>query len=86
MDLHGQIMNIRCDEFASIALNNRKPTLHYAAGHRDARHAAAELALKADALAEAVDKLLKLADSDNSTEWNVALCRLRDAKAAYVSG
>ena len=58
----------------------------YAAGHRDARHAAAELALKADALAEAVDAVLALDPRDSATEWNNALYRLRDAKAAFVSG
>ena len=39
MDLHGEIMNIRCVPLTGA----------YGIGHRDARHAAAELAIAHDA-------------------------------------
>jgi len=39
MDLHGEIMNIRCVPLTGA----------YGIGHRDARHAAAELAIALDA-------------------------------------
>jgi hypothetical protein len=45
MNLHGQIMNLSCD----TPRFGRTTTKHYKEGHRDARHAAAELALAADA-------------------------------------
>ena len=49
MELHGRIMNIAVDKAKELdALKTANP-LAYKLGHRDARHAAAELALKADA-------------------------------------
>ena len=53
MDLHGQIMNLNCVPQNMGAEPNQR--LAYKVGHRDARHAAAELALKADAKFEAAD-------------------------------
>lgn len=55
MNLHGQIMNIPAD--ASKA-GTDDPRMAYLHGHRDARHAAAELANKADAVAAAAHRLL----------------------------
>lgn len=43
-DLHGAIMNLTCTPPADANINQR---LSYKSGHRDARHAAAELALTA---------------------------------------
>ena len=64
----------------------------YAEGHRDARHAAAELALKADALADAVQDVLVwresapltgyLRDNDASRE---ALARLAKVFAEFAT-
>lgn len=53
MDLHGQIMNIRClvGNDASAMLGT-DAYLAYKNGHRDARHAAAELANEHTALFE----------------------------------
>jgi len=34
-------------------------------------------------LAAEVRALLAMAESDSSSDWNVALCRLRDALAAF---
>lgn len=46
MDMHGLIMNLPC-EWAMRDWSNTREAYMY--GHRDARHAAAELALMADA-------------------------------------
>jgi hypothetical protein len=53
MDLHGQIMNLKWE---GIAYEGEPPhyVLAHKMGHRDARHAAAELALKADACIDAL--------------------------------
>jgi hypothetical protein len=40
-NLHGEIMNIRCETPKALSINER---LAYQQGHRDARHAAADLA------------------------------------------
>lgn len=57
MDLHGQIMNLRMP--TTIGLVETNPAIAYKLGHRDARHAAAELAAKADACIEALRALLR---------------------------
>lgn len=59
MNLHGQIMNLpQCDPGLEA-----DPQRAYKLGHRDARHAAAELALAADAeierLREALTRIAK---------------------------
>ena len=50
-DLHAQIMNIQCQKVPAFAFASGdvgpEQLRAYKAGHRDARHAAAELALKA---------------------------------------
>lgn len=57
MDLHGQIMNLParlpkdCAKMATATA--------YKTGHRDARHAAAELALRADALVHELREVLE---------------------------
>lgn len=60
MNLHGEIMNL--PRSTDIAVNLRyagwEPALAYKEGHRDARHGAAELALKADACIEALRDIL----------------------------
>ena len=55
MDLHGQIMNL---PLASLAAHGTTHSREYKEGHRDARHAAAELALKADACIDALRDIL----------------------------
>lgn len=56
MDYHGRIMNIEVD-VASMAAAGKPRSLRVAfkAGHRDARHAAAEIANEADATIAAKD-------------------------------
>ena len=48
MDLHGEIMNIRRDE-PRDSFDDLSELTAYRMGHRDARHAAAELAIALDA-------------------------------------
>ena len=59
MDLHSDIMNIRVDE-QDLRENLPGPSFAaYKVGHRDARHAAAELSLKADARIEDLEQALE---------------------------
>lgn len=51
MSLHNEIMNIPTKH------DNRDGAIAYKTGHRDARHAAAELALKYENYIEALEKL-----------------------------
>lgn len=46
MNLHGQMMNIQPP--TRVGTPETNPAIAYKMGHRDARHAAAELALRAD--------------------------------------
>jgi hypothetical protein len=66
MDLHGQIMNIKCEALPAFPFSPgpiASEQLHaYKVGHRDARHAAAELALMADACIVALRELEAMAE------------------------
>lgn len=55
MNLHSEIMNIPCD----VSKVNSDRQLVFKLGHRDARHAAAELSLKAEARIEELEEVLK---------------------------
>lgn len=58
MDLHSEVMNIPVPRDFDYSDFHSK--VHaYKSGHRDARHAAAELALKADARIEVLEQALK---------------------------
>ena len=57
MNLHGQIMNLNCVPTNMDAEPAQR--LAYKVGHRDARHAAAELALTADAGIELLSTALR---------------------------
>lgn len=59
MDLHSAIMNIRVDEQNLFYKYGNESLYAYKEGHRDARHAAAELSLKADARIEELESVLK---------------------------
>lgn len=52
MDLHSEIMNIKVDDDHEL---DHDAYISYKLGHRDARHAAAELSLKADARIEELE-------------------------------
>jgi hypothetical protein len=61
MNLHNQIMNIQIDRVRMIDQLNFVSDYNtaYKLGHRDARHAAAELSLKAEARIEELEEVLK---------------------------
>lgn len=61
MNLHNDIMNIAVDEkeIQSRFYEEKWEMVAYKLGHRDARHAAAELSLKADARIEELESVLK---------------------------
>ena len=58
MSLHGEIVNILAD---ANKAGTQDPRIAYLHGHRDARHAAAELALRADAEIERLRAALEMA-------------------------
>lgn len=76
MNLHGKIMNIRCDPGNASTDNTR---IAYADGHRDARQAASELVLVADAEIERLradrdcEKRLRKDSDDLATDLRLAL-------------
>ena len=55
MNLHSDIMNIPC----FTELTNHAERMAYKIGHRDARHSAAELSLKAEARIDELEGALK---------------------------
>jgi len=66
MSLHNEIMNIptgRRQEMAAVDTSN--PILVYRMGHRDARHAAAELSLKYENLIERLLEALERRHADD---------------------
>lgn len=60
MNLHNEIMNIAVDEkeLQSRFYEEKWEMVAYKLGHRDARHAAAELSLKAEAQIEELEAVL----------------------------
>jgi hypothetical protein len=66
MDLHGQMMNLPCDA-SNLPLGFEGA---FKQGHKQARHAAAELALGADAeIARFREALIEIRDSDAAEDW-----------------
>jgi hypothetical protein len=68
MSFHGKMMNLPM----TLDARDAGPYANgYKQGHKDARHAAAELALKADALAEALrDMLMHIGKGrEDGVEW-----------------
>ena len=59
MNLHNDIMNIPAVKFEASPKQYGEYDLVYRLGHRDARHAAAELSLKAEARIEELEEELK---------------------------
>lgn len=95
MDLHDQIMNLPAPDDITIAGivtdgGNREPSAVYAykCGHRDARHAAAELATQADARIAELEAQLKQAQlSIDSLRAHVATeRRLAEGTVDALSG
>lgn len=59
MNLHNEIMNIPVDQDKRLEAVKNAGASAYTCGHRDARHAAAELSLKAEARIEELELLLR---------------------------
>lgn len=61
MNLHSEIMNIQCDTNDECTYKYGQEHHHtsYKLGHRDARHAAAELSLKAEARIEELESIIQ---------------------------
>lgn len=59
MNLHNQIMNIPAKDFKATPVHYGDYQMVYKLGHRDARHSAAELSLKAESRIEELEFLLK---------------------------
>lgn len=72
MNYHNKIMNLRCVGWNDL----------YKEGHRDARHAAAELALDADAtideLLEVLEEMCDGFDSVSYTAWTPSMHKAVD--------
>ncbi len=76
MDLHGQIMNLR-ERQVPAGMD------FYMLGHRDARHAAAELALKADACIDALRAALLVMRGEALPLKRHAIQQAEDALASF---
>lgn len=59
MNLHSEIMNIPVDQDKRLEAVKNAGASAYTCGPRDARHAAAELSLKAEARIEELEEMLK---------------------------
>ena len=83
MDYHGRIMNIEVD-VASMAAAGKPRSLRFAfkAGHRDARHAAAEIANEAQR--EIDDTAKKLAVAKEIITALREVCATHDAEIASL--
>lgn len=68
MNLHNQIMNLPCSADPKYFVD-AGTLLTYKFGHRDARHAAAELAVSADSRIDDLEKML-----NSSEQLVVMLC------------
>jgi hypothetical protein len=63
-DLHSQIMNIHSRDDADLNAEYSDRRIAYKSGHRDARHAAAELAVDADQRIEALSAQVQALRAD----------------------
>jgi hypothetical protein len=72
MSYHDQIMNLSCGDINHY--NSFQERICYKTGHKEARHAAAELALKADTKIEMLTKAL-----DDMTQHYISLIQSGDA-------
>jgi hypothetical protein len=83
-DHHGRIMNISAtvpDEVLNGTGSLRIETsLAYQLGYRDARHAAAEIAIEADKLADILRRIIASADEPGSTDDIADGGRIVDAR------
>ncbi len=66
MSLHNEIMNIPAVKFEATPKHYGEYDLVYKLGHRDARHAAAEMSLKYEKL---IDIMSDYVDDESFAEW-----------------
>lgn len=81
MDLHGQIMNLPHPPMARVEQN---PSIAYKMGHRDARHAAAELA-SVDECARVAPMRARIEWLENALQHIAASCDGRAAEMAAAA-
>lgn len=81
MDLHAEIMNIQIDRVRMVDQLNLVSDYNtaYKLGHKDARHVAAELALKAQARIEELESKLRREEEEHGNTINQ-----RDQAEAYA--
>ena len=79
MDLHEQIKRMH---YKLPDKPYKTPETAYLAGYRDARHAAAELAMKADSCIEALRAIVRSAELNQAAVNTFLLIDARDALAA----
>ena len=82
MSLHRKIMNIPCPYAITLAEEKEQPelALYYRMGHKDARHSAAEMVLKAEhAFDQIEDSLKELLDAfDEKSPLHLRLERMME--------
>lgn len=81
MNLHGKIMSLRAKPPKNWDVKAWVDA--FKAGHRDARHAAAELAMKADALAEELREVLEWARVEKAPLRAQEIASIRKVLAEY---
>lgn len=73
-DYHGRIINLPINWQTLMTLESDRARLVYKIGHRDARHAAAQIAIEADQLREILRRIIASADEcDTPTGAGVPL-------------
>lgn len=89
MNLHSEIMNIPVDNRKHLDAVSSAGAAAYKIGHRDARHASAELSLKAEARIDELEVALKglLNEAHNATkplhshsEWSIKAQKVLENK------
>ena len=83
MNMHARIMNMNCVPENMDAEPNQR--LAYKVGHRDARHAAAELSLAADKLADALRDIAKQDPVEMALDpqWAARVARITLTECGY---
>ena len=79
MDLHGRIMNLPA---TPAKVNGNNYGIAYKEGHRDARHAAAELAMLGDECADALRSALLVMQGEALPLKRNAIQQAKDALSA----
>ena len=79
-NLHGDIMNIQVDK-SKVSTDNINSDLAYKFGHRDARHAAAELAIPVDSTIAQIREALERYRSGNIPQFAASLAFVADIES-----